>query len=92
MKGLKGLSGSQEDNTKKKEKTSQEHLSVESQEEEGADQPDPIQQPAKAQLEEEEQPAQFSLQQSDDIPPASSQKSWLQTLGLSPANLFIQDK
>jgi len=105
MKGLKGLSGSQEDNTKKKQKTSQEHLSVESQEEEGADQPDPIQQPAKAQLEEgeeqpakaqleegEEQPAQFSLEQSDTIPPASSQKSWLQKFGLSPANLFIQDK
>jgi len=90
IKGFKELSAPQQDT--KKQIPNPEHLSVESQEEEGADQPDPIQQPSKLPLEEgEEQPSQ-SLEQSDMIPyeePAPSQKTWLQTLGLSPINLFI---
>jgi len=73
----------------KKQITNPVHLSVESQEEEGADQPDPIQQPKLSLEEGEEQPSQ-SLEQSDIIPqPVPSQKTWLQTLGLSPTNLFI---
>jgi len=81
LKGLKGLSSSQ-DETHQKQVTN--HLSVESQEEEAPDQPN--QSPSKLPLSESELPSQL---QESDIIPAPSQLTWLQTLGLSPTNLFI---